>query len=67
MREKRREGDLSRRKGLEEKFLSREKIDKEEVRDTYKKKREVRDNPGGVEIERDFKEILGEEHNRMRS
>jgi len=39
MSEKRREGDLSRRKGLEEKFLSREKIDKEEVRDTYKKKR----------------------------
>lgn len=39
MREKRREGDLSRRKGLEEKFLSREKIDKEEVRDTYKKKK----------------------------
>ena len=54
MREKRREGDLSRRKGLGEKFYSREKIYKEVVRDTYQKKKEVRDNPGGVEIERDF-------------
>ena len=47
MREKRREGDLSRRKGLREKFLRREKIDREEVRDAYqkkKKKKEVRDN-----------------------
>lgn len=42
MREKRREGDLSRRKGLGEKFLSREKIDKEEVRNTYKKKKKKR-------------------------
>ena len=39
MREKRREGDLSRRKGLGEKFYSREKIYKEEVRDTYQKKK----------------------------
>ena len=46
MREKRREGDLSRRKGLREKFLRREKIDREEVRDAYqkKKKKVVRDN-----------------------
>ena len=42
MREKRREGDLSRRKGLREKFLRREKIDREEVRDAYQKKKKKR-------------------------
>lgn len=35
---KKKEGELPRRKGLGEKFLGREKIDKEEMRDTYQKK-----------------------------